>query len=177
MHDIQEFLTHYRRQRRWTRELVEAIPPEHFDWAPLPESFTCGDLLRHLIQAEIFWCRLITKAAAGEAYDPFELQGDSAARLAAFRKPNLEGSHDPKYGTTFAEGLARWAVVAQRTADELAKLAPEHLAQTGKHPLTGLEAPLWELLIIMVEHEAHHRGQLSAYLKILGEDQPVDLWS
>jgi uncharacterized damage-inducible protein DinB len=27
-------------------------------------------------------------------------------------------------------------------------------------------------VLVMMEHEAHHRGQLSAYLKGLGLDQP-----
>jgi uncharacterized damage-inducible protein DinB len=29
------------------------------------------------------------------------------------------------------------------------------------------------MLLVMVEHEGHHRGQLTAYLKMLGVDQPA----
>ncbi len=29
------------------------------------------------------------------------------------------------------------------------------------------------MLLVMLEHEAHHRGQLTAYLKMLEVDQPA----
>jgi len=40
------------------------------------------------------------------------------------------------------------------------------------HPVAGLVAPLGEFIWFMASHEVHHRGQLSAYAKMLGLPQP-----
>jgi len=36
----------------------------------------------------------------------------------------------------------------------------------------GAEITAWKWLRAMCEHEAHHRGQLSLYLRLLGVDPP-----
>jgi uncharacterized damage-inducible protein DinB len=174
MKSVEEFLVHYHRQRRWTRNLVGAIPEEHFDWRPSPTSFSCGDLVRHLMQAEIFWSRLLVKSAASEAFDPFGLEGDAEQRMQIFRRPNLESAANPAYGTSFGEALARWSDIERRTDENLRQIPDRALhAVEAQHPLTLVRAPLWELMLLMIEHEAHHRGQLSAYLKMLGVPQPA----
>lgn len=176
MRTVEDFLAHYRRQRRWTLDLVRAVPEEHFGWAPAPDAFTCGGLVRHLIQAESFWRKLLLAAAAGESYDPFEPLGlpeRGPARMVAFRPRNRASSDDSKLGSTFAQCLAAWEAVQAKTEAALAAITPEQLARAEMHhPLTGMRAPLWEALLVFVEHEAHHRGQLSAYLKALGVPQP-----
>lgn len=175
---IEQFLHHFRRQRRWTRELVAAIPEEYFDWAPAEGCFGCGDLVRHLMQAEVFWRRLLVAGVRGEAFDPFGLQGPPEERMRRFRTPNLEASRNPRYGASFAQALERWEEIQRQTEAELAGIRPEALQEAKiQHPLTGVKAPLWEFLLIMVEHEAHHRGQLSAYLKTLRVDQPPTLFT
>ncbi len=172
MRSLDDFLAHYRRQRAWTRALVRAIPDEHFGWAPAPDAFSCGDLVRHLIQAEGFWRKLLLAAVAGEKHDPFGLGGSATERMAAFRPRNLEVSHSPRLGETAAACLAAWEELQERNERELATITPEQLSIVVEHPLTRLRAPLWEMLLVVLEHEAHHRGQLSAYLKMLGVPQP-----
>jgi len=174
MENISDFLDFYRRQRRWTRDLVAAIPQEHFDWRPDSESFSCGDLVRHLMQAEIFWTRLLLRVADGESIETYSFGTDPEDRMQAFRGRNLESSHDQKYGASFDEALARWSEIQSRTEEELARVPASALSGTrGRHPLTEFEGPLWQFLLFLLEHEAHHRGQLSAYLKVLGVPQPA----
>lgn len=177
MKTIGEFLGHFRRQHAWTWAVVERVPQEQFDWAPAAGVFSCGDLIRHMMQAEIFWSRLIEHGACGEAFDPFamaELPGD---RLTAFRQPNLEAAHNPKYGTTPQECLAKWEEISAATEKRMAEIPDAALrGRRMTHPLTGMEAELWEFLIVMLEHEAHHRGQLVAYLKALGVPLPPITW-
>jgi uncharacterized damage-inducible protein DinB len=172
MRSIQDFLTHYRRQRVWTRALVAAIPAEHVGWAPRPGEFSCLGLVRHMMQAEVFWRRLLVAGARGEAYDPFRLPGALAERLAAFREPNVRSSESPKYGRDVEECLARWTEIQRETEADLGAIPEDKLGVEIYHPLAGLRAPLWEMALVMVEHEGHHRGQLSAYLKSLGVAQP-----
>ena len=46
----------------------------------------------------------------------------------------------------------------------------------ARHPLTGLKAAIGQMVLVMMSHEAHHRGQLSAYLKSRGVEHPTTLW-
>ncbi len=171
--DIDAFLRHFRRQREWTHALVRAVPEEHFSWAPAPDAFTCGGLVVHLIQSEVFWRRMLLAAAKGQGFDPFQLQGSGPERMVALRPGNLASSGSSKFGSTFAECLAAWREIQARTEAELATLADLDLATIEvTHPLTTLTTSAAEMLLIKLEHEAHHRGQLSAYLKQLGLPQP-----
>lgn len=173
MQTVEEFLTHYRRQRGWTLKLVRAVPEDRFDWAPQADAFSCGALVRHLIQAESFWRKLMMSAVRGEAFDPFGFEGSAEERLIALRPQNLRSAASSKLGSSFGELLAAWAQVQAHTEAELGTLTPSQLREViVEHPLARLRLPIWEMLLVFVEHEAHHRGQLSAYLKVLGVPQP-----
>lgn len=176
MRTIEDFLVYFRRQRSWTRSLVAAVPEEHLGWRPVPDTFSCGELVRHLIQSEVFWRRLLTEAVAGRPFDPFGLTGSAIERMTAFRRGNLASSRGDKYGTSLAELLDQWTGVQAKTEEQLAGITPDQLAGVEvDHPLLAIRAPFWEMLLIMVGHEVHHRGQLSAYLKMLGVEQPAAL--
>ena len=139
MLSISGFLAHFRRQREWTRRIALAIPDDKFDWTPSEDSFSCGDTLRHLIQAEVFWRRLLVKASQGEAYDPFGLTGDSETRLIAFRRPNLTASRDDTFGASVEECLDRWAEVQEKTEEMIATIPDESLHNvTMKHETSAL---------------------------------------
>lgn len=176
MQSMAEYLEHFRAQRRATRKLVGAVPEQHFAWAPSPTSFTCGDLVRHMMQAEVFWRRLIVAAGRGERYDPFQLSGSATERLTAARPVNLAGSKSEKFGSSFGECLERWADIQSKTEAELAALPADAFLAPVDHPLATLKGPLWEACLGLLEHEIHHRGQLSAYLKVIGADQPASLF-
>jgi uncharacterized damage-inducible protein DinB len=176
MKTIAEFLDFYRRQRSWTFTLVSAVPEELFGWRPSESAFSCGELVRHLILSERFWRKLILESAGGRSFDPFSLPGDGRQRMTAFRQPNLQSAADAtNLGTTFAECLETWKPIQARTEEELGRLTPEQLDLIVDHPLLALRFPVWEALLTLVGHEVHHRGQLSAYLKMIGVEQPASL--
>ncbi|HKI86059.1 MAG TPA: DinB family protein, partial [Thermoanaerobaculia bacterium] len=155
-----------------------ALPEEVFSWRPGDGEFSCGDLLRHLIQAERFWVRLLTSAARGEVYDPFGLGDlDLASRVEAFRQPNERAAGDERFGATFAAGLELWSEQEALSRSRIAEIPAAALGRSVTHPLSGLTASVEEMLWVMIEHEAHHRGQISAYMKVLEVAHPADLWS
>lgn len=173
MQTIDDFLFQFRRERIWTRTLFAAVPAENEGWAPSAHDFSCIGLLRHLMQAEVFYRRLLLAAARGEAFDPFGLPGDLQQRVDAFRAPNVKLSQSEKRGATIAACLASWETIQAETEQELAAITPEQFAGArARHPLSGMHARLWEHALVMLAHEGHHRGQLSAYLKVLGLRQP-----
>ncbi|MEZ5332222.1 MAG: DinB family protein [Thermoanaerobaculia bacterium] len=177
MRSIEQFLAFLARQRRWTRALVAAVPEEHFEWRPAPAAFSCGELVRHMIQADLFWARMLGAAARGEVYDPFRLAGDAEQRMSAFREPNLESSRRSSLGSSFGELLTAWDSIEEKVRVALGEVTEEQIAEVEmEHPLTRFRGRLWELLLMMLSHEAHHRGQLSAYLKVLRVETPASLF-
>jgi uncharacterized damage-inducible protein DinB len=177
MRTIQDFLAFYRRQRGWTRTLIAAVPEEYFGWRPAPTAFSCGELVRHLIQSEGFWVRLILEAAEGRSFDPFGFTGTARERMEVLRPQNLDSAaKGERKGRSFAECLEIWGRFQERTEADLGRITPEQLATVEvDHPLLAVRMPLWETLVTMVGHEVHHRGQLSAYLKTIGVEQPAAL--
>jgi uncharacterized damage-inducible protein DinB len=163
----------YRQERAWTRRLIAALPESAFAWRPAPGAFSCGELVIHFVQAERFWRQLLAEAAAGRAWDPFHLEGDGTQRLVAFRPSNLRSAGRSGVPTTFAGCLTWWDGVEQETLATLAAFTSEEL--TGAvvdHPIGRLRHPIGVMVHYMVSHEVHHRGQLSAYAKMIGVEQP-----
>jgi uncharacterized damage-inducible protein DinB len=170
---VEHYLFLFRRERGWTRALVAALPEESFDWRPAPDAFSCGEVVRHLILAERFWRRLLVEAVAGRRWDPFGYQGGVVARLEAFRARNLASAASGAEGGTFTACLDHWAKVQRETEAVVAALTAEQLERViVHHPIALFEAPIGEMLHYMMSHEIHHRGQLSAYAKMLGVRQP-----
>jgi uncharacterized damage-inducible protein DinB len=163
----------WRQERGWTRQLIAAFPEDTFGWRPATDAFSCGELVVHLIQAERFWRRLLVEAAAGRRYDPFGLAGTAEQRYAAFRTPNFLSARGGRHPVTFASCLERFAAEQAETEAALVALTPEQLAGAiVHHPVAGLVAPVGEMIWFMASHEVHHRGQLSAYAKMVGVAQP-----
>jgi uncharacterized damage-inducible protein DinB len=142
------FLAHYDSVRRRTDRVVERIPPARLEWSWAPGRFTCGDLVRHLaaIERHMFAenCR---------------------------RRP----SRYPGHGRDLADGWQAVMDYYRRSRDEaraiFAALSDADLLARCATP-AGAELPVWKWLRAMLEHEAHHRGQLYLYLGILGVPTP-----
>lgn len=169
----ERFLHLYRLERAWTRRLVAAFPDSAFDWRPAADAFSCGEVVRHLIQAERFWRRLLVDAAGGVAWDPFGLEGAVRDRMETFRPRNFAFAQRDGELASFAACLERWEQVQADTEAAFAPLTDEQLATVQVvHPISRLTGSLGEMLHYMLSHESHHRGQLSAYAKMLGVRQP-----
>ena len=146
--DLAEFLRYWDNARGRTRRLVALIPPDAVEWAPGPGRLTCGDLVRHLAAIERW---MFAENVAGR---PSRYPGHDES-LASGRDALLE-LHDRLHAETTAI---------------LAALSAEQLAERCQTP-GGATLPAWKWLRSMVEHEAHHRGQLYTYLGLLGVPTP-----
>jgi uncharacterized damage-inducible protein DinB len=163
----------FRRERAWTRRLVAAFPESAFDWRPAPDAVSCGELVRHMIQAERFWRRLLTDAVAGSKWDPFGLEGNVRDRMETFRPRNFALAQKAGELTSFAACLDHWRRVQEETEVAFAAFTAEQLeGVVVDHPISRLSGTLAEMLHYVLSHESHHRGQLSAYAKMLGIAQP-----
>lgn len=143
-----DFVTYWRGVRRRTRRLLPLVPEDQIEWAPGPGRWSFGDLFRHLAGAERW---MFTENARGGP------------------------SRYPGHGRALADGPDAVAQLLDTWHEEacaiLQTLPPEQMvARTTTPAGTPITTAKW--LRAMVEHEAHHRGQIYLMLGLLGVTPP-----
>jgi uncharacterized damage-inducible protein DinB len=146
--EIAGFVEYWESVRRRTSRVAATIPADRLEWAPAPDRWSFGDLLRHLAGIE---------------------RGMYAETVAG--RPSAYPGHD----RSLADGVeAVHAYLARCHAESVAIFRSLTAEQwTGKcQTPAGTPITTWKWLRAMVEHEAHHRGQLYLYLGLLGVKTP-----
>ena len=145
---VQQFLEYWGSVRGRTRRVVECIPPDRLEWTHHPGRFTLGDQVRHL--------------AAIERY----MYGETIAG-----RP----SRYPGCGRELADGYDAVLEYLDRLDAEtraiIGSLADADLQRKCETP-AGTPITTWKWLRAMVEHEAHHRGQIYLMLGMLEVPTP-----
>jgi uncharacterized damage-inducible protein DinB len=127
-----------------TLKVLEAVPNQNLDYAPSERCTPALRLAEHIAQAELRFAQLV-----------------------------LEGAMP---STPLAEHTSPQSVVdfykneVKPLIDKLPSLTPEQLARTVKFYMWDM--PAVQVLQIFIQHSAHHRGQLSAYLRPMGAKVP-----
>ncbi|MCG8454781.1 MAG: DinB family protein [Holophagales bacterium] len=151
----QQLVADYRKEAPLTRRLLEAVPSEHFDWKPHEKSMTLGQLAGHIAENQSWVDSMLV--------DDFDFATD-----APDYRPFVPQSHE--------ELMARF--------DETVDLIPEHFEgrddefmeriwtmRQGDHVIA--KEPRHEAIrTFMIHHAAHHRGQLTVYLRLLDAKVP-----
>ncbi|MCG8468755.1 MAG: DinB family protein [Gemmatimonadetes bacterium] len=132
-----------------TRRLLETVTDEHFDWTPHEKSWHLGGLAKHISDIPL-WCQTIL------ATDELDL----AALPPQPDPPTSIGSVLENFDSTRA---ALETAIADATPDTLVET---WTLRRGDHEITsGPKAVIFRQL--GVSHLAHHRGQLTVYLRLL----------
>ncbi len=136
LHDVPSFVDYWRNARRRTLRVLDVLPPADLEWTYAPGKFSFGDLFRHLAAIERF---MYAENVRGR---PSAYPGHAAALASGMDgvRAYLERCH--------SESLAIFAELTD--ADLHAKCTTPG----------GATITVWKWLRAMVEHEAHHRGQL-----------------
>jgi uncharacterized damage-inducible protein DinB len=133
---VDPFLDYLERVHQRTRRVVLCIPRDDLDWSPSPGKFSFGDLVRHLATIERY------------------MYGETVRdRPSAY----------PGHGRELADGFDATLALYDRLHDESRTLFAELTdARLAEKCLTPAETPITvgKWLRAMIEHEAHHRGQL-----------------
>jgi uncharacterized damage-inducible protein DinB len=137
-----------------TRKILAAVPTEHLDYKPHEKSMTLGRLATHVAELPLWANRALT----GAEYDmvanipPTRTVKDNAEELLSY----------------FEEKLAEAKSILQNTTNEA--LQEGWTLRRGEHIIS--KATRYETIrSFMMNHQVHHRGQLSVYLRLL--DVPV----
>lgn len=146
--DGPSFVEYWRGIRQRTRRLLPLVPEGRLEWAPGPDRWTFGDLFRHLGGIERW-----------------------------MYAENVQGrpSRYPGHGVDLAEGSDAVGEYLDRMHAEsctiFGALGSDQLKAKSITP-AGTPITTYKWLRAMVEHEAHHRGQVYLMLGLLGIDPP-----
>ena len=136
-----------------TRRMLERAPAEHYDWRPHEKSFSLGHLVMHLLEL-VMWGIVTLK--------------EDGTDLAAPRPPRANPESPEALLKTYDEWVEiLMSEVAQSTEERLAE--PWTLWHGEAKLFTDAKGNV--LRHWCISHIAHHRGQLSVYLRLL--DVPV----
>lgn len=146
--DLQTFLDYHASIHARTRRVVSCIPSESLEWVPAPGRWSIGDQVRHLAGIER-WMYAETVSGRPSRY--------------------------PGHGRDLADGLpavlAYYDGLHEEARAAFATLTPEQWAGRTTTP-AGVPITTWKWLRAMIEHEAHHRGQIYFTLGLLGVPTP-----
>lgn len=141
-------LADYEQERAATKRVIGAIPVSGLGYTPDAKSMTALDLAWHVASADWFFLNSVSEGqfSAGES-----------------KRPDSIGS---------AQDVLDWYEKNVPPALERAKgLSGAQLAKSVDF-FGMMQAPAAWYLTLMVKHGAHHRGQLSAYLRPMGAKVP-----
>jgi uncharacterized damage-inducible protein DinB len=134
--DAPSFVEYWRSFRARTMRVLNSIPPEDLEWTHLPGKYTFGDVFRHLAGIERY------------------MYGETVQQ-----RPSAY----PGHSAALASGSDAVRAYAERCHAEsleiFGELTLEDLRSKCRTP-AGAPITVWKWLRAMVEHEAHHRGQL-----------------
>ena len=136
-----------------TKRLFNVIPEDKLSWRPHAKARTLGELAMHIARlpggvAEI--AQLDEKEAGNFPVDP---EATSRAQILAVFAESLEKGKSIVAATDDARAMAEWKL----TKDGATLMAMPRMG-------------FWRM--VLLNHNYHHRGQLSAYLRELDVELP-----
>ena len=153
---ISPFIQEFQYEGQQTRKLLEVVPDDQFSFRPHEKSMTLQGLTSHLIEV-LTWvpetCTKDTFVFDMSTYTPFVVASMSEAletydKLLGAAIETLEGVSDEAY-------LAEWKMTDP--------------AGTPMFPPMPRAAVLRSMIM---NHQIHHRGQLTVYLRMVGAKLP-----
>ncbi len=140
-----------------SRKALEEMPEGKYDWKPHEKSMILG-YLANMVATIPMW---ITMQIDQDELDVAPKDGSK------MEQKKLDKSDE------LVEALDKAAAGAR---EAFAKTSDEHL-QTSWKLLAGgnvvMEAPRYEMIQDTINHWAHHRGQMTVYLRLLGAKVPA----
>lgn len=117
-------------------------------------GWTIRQILAHFVMAERSMDQLVLHILAGGAGTPedFDLNGYNERRVATLQDEGLEAL------------LEQFQTARRATAELCARLSPDDLARTGRHPFLGV-APVSDILQLMYRHNQIHQREIRKVLE------------
>ncbi|HEX4948425.1 MAG TPA: DinB family protein [Blastocatellia bacterium] len=143
----------WKRAKKWTLDYIDAMPDNALNFKPTPEVRSFAEQMLHLA----FWNFGLLEAAGGKANPYGKKQEDLEKRDDMKTKAALRKVVAESYDT----------VLGEMTGLTEAKL----LEQV---PFFGRKMTRMTVFNIALDHQTHHRGQTTAYLRLKGVTPPPE---
>jgi uncharacterized damage-inducible protein DinB len=154
---IELFISELGREVKRSRRALEMVPTDKRNWKPHEKSMELG-YLADMVATIPTWFTMIIKQ---EELDVAPKEGDRPERP------------QPK---TSAEYIAALENCAKQAKEAVEATSEAHLQTHWKLLAAGKvvsETPRHEMLRDTMNHWAHHRGQLTVYLRLMGAKVPA----
>jgi len=145
-----------REVERSQRALSQA-PKGKYDWKPHEKSMIFG-YLANMVATIPTWVAMQINQ------DELDVAPVGGGQI---KQERLDGSEDLIKGLEGAAEIARAAL--EKTSDEHLKTDWKLLAR-GK---VVMQAPRYEMIADTLSHWSHHRGQMTVYLRLMGQKVPA----
>jgi uncharacterized damage-inducible protein DinB len=142
IYQAEDFLPYYHSVRERTMRVVERIPADKLEHRTQPHEFSPGDLARHIVLLE------------RDFYLP-SLLGEAS---------RYQGC-GPAFASTLDAVLALYHEAISEMINTLSNQPTAFFQEKCVLPQGG-GIRRWKLLRLLLEHEIHHRGQLSFQLRM-----------
>lgn len=136
-----------------TKRLFNVIPDDKLGWRPHPKARSLGELAMHIATIPASVAEIAdgdTKEAGTFPVDP---EATSREQILAIFAENLEKGKQIVAATDDTKAMSDWS-----------------LTKDGNTLMTMPRAGFWRM--VLLNHNYHHRGQLSAYLRELDVELP-----
>jgi uncharacterized damage-inducible protein DinB len=141
-------LADYERERITTLRVLESIPDGKGDYAPDPKSMSALKLAFHIVASEWYFLEAIHQGAPPAKSPEFPGSTRSARDIVTWENSRVPTQID-RVKSLSGELLSRVIVFGEKR-----------------------KLPAYSVLLLVLKHSIHHRGQLSAYLRPMGAAVP-----
>jgi len=144
--DKSNFLRYWHNVRQLTVKLIDEFPADSFDFRPAPEIMTVYQLFKHIIQVEMY----IREGFLTGKWEVLDTVGSNM----------------------FVKDLLKERLISenQKTIRLLSELPEGKFLKIRETPLGNVSGEI--LLLVAIDEEIHHRGNLCTYLRCLGKVPP-----
>jgi len=143
----EDIFSHWEQVRTDLISTINSFQEDELNFVPFDESWPAGRIMLHIADAEDGWLRYVIKKEIDGWPDQYTLQNypDKESILQALKE------------------------VHHRTQNYLTDLVVTDLSRMIKTPWDK-EISLYWIIWHIIEHEIHHRGELSLILGMLGRE-------
>lgn len=147
--ELEQFLQAFDHESKNTRRMIEALPKDKYDFRPDPHGRSLGELAWHLAEIEAYLTEGVERGAVDFS-----------------RKP--QNTERPREVAALATGYQR---VHDDAVARVKKLQAADLDREIGFPMGAMQTRLllWSALL---NHQIHHRGQLTLMCRLAGGTCP-----
>lgn len=145
---LSEYFSHWEQVHADTLATFDKFQDDELHYVPFEGSWTVGEIMLHIVEAEDGWLRCVVKQEQ-QAWPEYPLG----------EYPTIESI---KAALVQVHGRTA-AYLAEQDLEALQRRIPSHWREGETIPLGWI---IWHVL----EHEIHHRGELSLILGSLGRE-------